>query len=115
MPFFPPATQGNIGATKKFEVRTFSGLPSHLLQVYGYLSNQYSSRKIEQAAKQNIYYMWLSAMSYTDHNTINRFRSDRLKGVLKEVFSQVVLLLVEKGIITSELILLLKVILMLPS
>ena len=72
------------------------------LLVYGYLSNQYSSRKIEQAAKQNIHFMWLSAMSYPDHNTINRFRSDRLKGVLKEVFSQVVFLLVEKGIITLK-------------
>jgi len=29
--FFPPATQGHIGATKKGEVRTFSGLPSRLL------------------------------------------------------------------------------------
>jgi hypothetical protein len=46
--------------------------------------------------------MWLSAMSYPDHNTINRFRSDRLNGVLKEIFSQVVLLLVEKGIITLK-------------
>jgi len=72
------------------------------LLVYGYLSNQYSSRKIEQAAKQNIHFMWLSAMSYPDHNTINRFRSDRLKGVLKVVFSQVVLLLVEKGVITLK-------------
>jgi len=72
------------------------------LLVYGYLSNQYSSRKIEQAAKQNIHFMWLSAMSYPDHNTINRFRCDRLKGVLREVFSQVVLLLVEKGIITLK-------------
>jgi len=72
------------------------------LLVYGYLSNQYSSRKIEQASKQNIHFMWLSAMSYPDHNTINRFRSDRLKGVLREVFSQVVLLLVEKGIITLK-------------
>ena len=58
--------------------------------VYGYLTNLYSSRKIEQALLQNIHFMWLSGMSYPDHNTINRFRSDRLKGVLKEVFSQVV-------------------------
>jgi len=72
------------------------------LLVYGYLSNQYSSRKIEQAAKQNVHFMWLSAMSYPDHNTINRFRSDRLKGVLKVVFSQVVLLLVDSGIITLK-------------
>jgi transposase len=70
--------------------------------VYGYLTNQYSSRKIEQAVTQNIHFMWLSGMSYPDHNTINRFRIDRLKGVLKEVFSQVVLLLVEKGIITLK-------------
>ena len=70
--------------------------------VYGYLTNQYSSCKIEQAVTQNIHFMWLSGMSYPDHNTINRFRVDRLKGVLKEVFSQVVLLLVEKGIITLK-------------
>jgi transposase len=72
------------------------------LLVYGYLTNQYSSRKIEQSAKQNVHFMWLSGMSYPDHNTINRFRSDRLKGVLKEVFSQVVLLLVEQGTITLK-------------
>ena len=41
-------------------------------------------------------------MSYPDHNTINRFRSDRLKGVLKEVFSQVVQLLVDHGHITLK-------------
>lgn len=65
--------------------------------IYGYLSNHYSSRKIEQALQQNIHFMWLSGMCYPDHNTINRFRSERLKDVLKEVFSQVVLLLVDLG------------------
>ena len=70
--------------------------------VYGYLTNQYSSRKIEQALQQNIHFMWLSGMSYPDHNTINRFRSDRLKGVLKEVFNQVVMLLVDHGHITLK-------------
>jgi transposase len=70
--------------------------------VYGYLTNLYSSRKIEQALQQNIHFMWLSGMSYPDHNTISRFRSDRLKGVLKEVFSQVVQLLVDHGLITLK-------------
>jgi transposase len=70
--------------------------------VYGYLTNQYSSRKMEQALYQNIHFMWLSGMSYPDHNTINRFRSDRLNGVLKEIFSQVVLLLIENGHITLK-------------
>ena len=35
--------------------------------------------------------MWLSGMSTPDHNTINRFRSDRLKEVLRQVFTQVVM------------------------
>lgn len=73
--------------------------PKMLLKilVYGYLCNLFSSRKLEQAANENIHFMWLSAMSRPDHNTINRFRSDRLKDVLKEVFSQVVMLLAESG------------------
>ena len=70
--------------------------------VYGYVKNLYSSRKIEQECKQNIHFMWLSGMSYPDHNTINRFRSDRLRSVLKEVFSQVVLLLYDHGHITLK-------------
>jgi hypothetical protein len=43
--------------------------------------------------------MWLAGMQRPDHNTINRFRSDKLKGVLKEVFGQVVLLMVESGLV----------------
>lgn len=73
--------------------------PRMLLKVlvFGYLSNIYSSRKLESAVKENIYFMWLTGMEKPDHNTINRFRSDRLKGVIKNVFSQVVLLMVESG------------------
>ena len=67
------------------------------LLVYGYLSNVYSSRKLALMCKEQVPMMWLCGMSCPDHNTINRFRSERLKGVLKEVFSQVVLLLSESG------------------
>jgi len=74
------------------------------LLVYGYLNNTYSSRKLEQAAMSNIYYMWLVGMQRPDHNTINRFRSDKLKGVLKEVFSQVVVLMVEAGLVDIKTI-----------
>lgn len=70
--------------------------------IYGYLTNLYSNRKIEQALGQNIHFMWLSGMSRPDHNTINRFRSDRLKGVLKQVFGQVVLLLDDHGHVTLK-------------
>ena len=65
--------------------------------VYAYVSNIYSSRKIESAVKENIHFMWLAAYNKPDHNTINRFRSDRLKGVFKEIFTQVVMMLVESG------------------
>ena len=73
--------------------------PRMLLKVliYGYLNNIYSSRKLEAATKENIYFMWLSGMEQPDHNTINRFRSDRLKGVIKKVFTQVVVLMSESG------------------
>ena len=64
---------------------TSSYHPKLLLKVliYGYLSNTYSSRKIEQAVSINIYYMCLAGMQRPDHNVINRFRNDKLKGVLK--------------------------------
>lgn len=67
--------------------------------VYGYLSNIYTSRKIEQAVSSNIHFMWLAGMQRPDHNTINRFRSEKLKGVLKEIFSQVVLLMADQGLV----------------
>lgn len=78
---------------------TSSYHPRMLLKVlvYGYLSNIYSSRKLEAAVRENIHFMWLAGMGRPDHNTINRFRGERLKEVLKEVFTQVVLLLSESG------------------
>src|SRR4030042_4765113 len=70
--------------------------------VYAYLSNIYSSRKIEEALMQNVFFMWLSGMNKPDHNTINRFRSDRLKDVLKSVFNKIVLLLAEHGVLSLK-------------
>jgi len=73
--------------------------PRMLLKVliYAYLNNEYSSRRIEAAVRENIHFMWLAGMNQPDHHTINRFRSERLRHVLREVFSQVVLLLVDTG------------------
>ena len=76
--------------------------PKMLLKVlvYGYLSNIYSSRKMEQALKENIHFMWLSGMRRPDHNTLNRFRSERLKGEIKSIFTQIVLLLEKEGLVS---------------
>lgn len=78
---------------------TSSFHPRMLLKVlvYAYVCNEYSSRRIEQLLRRDVQFMWLAAMSTPDHNTINRFRTERLKDVLKDVFTQVVKLLVESG------------------
>lgn len=78
---------------------TSSYHPRMLLKVliYAYLRNTYSSRKIEQALHENVHFMWLSGQSKPDHNTINDFRGKRLKGHLKKIFNQVVLLLAQEG------------------
>ena len=83
---------------------TSSYHPVMLLKVlvYGYVSNIYSSRKLEAACKENIHFMWLSAMNRPDHHTINRFRGERLKDALRKVFEQVVLLLAEEGLLSIQ-------------
>lgn len=83
---------------------TSSYHPRMLLKVlvYAYICNIYSSRKIEEALQQNIHFMWLSGRSTPDHNTINRFRSDRLRDVLRNVFTQVVQLLAAEGLLSVK-------------
>jgi len=81
---------------------TSSYHPRMLLKVvvYAYLRNMYSSRKIEDALKENVHFMWLSGGAKPDHNTINDFRSKRLRDHLKKIFNQVVILLCEEGAIS---------------
>jgi len=83
---------------------TSSYHPRMLLKViiYAYLRNLYSSRKIEQALQENIHFMWLSGHNKPDHNTINDFRGKRLKGHLKKIFNQVVILLNEQGYLSIK-------------
>lgn len=83
---------------------TSSYHPRMLLKVvvYAYLRNIYSSRKMEQALNENVHFMWLSGGAKPDHNTINDFRGKRLKGQLKEIFNQVVVLLAEAGAVTLK-------------
>lgn len=78
--------------------------PKMLLKalIYGYVEKLYSSRRIEKALKENICFMWLCGMQQPDHNTLNRFRKGQLKNTVKDVFAQVLLLLIEKGIAKIE-------------
>ena len=83
---------------------TSSYHPRMLLKViiYAYLRNIYSSRKIEQALEENVHFMWLSGGSQPDHNTLNDFRGKRLKGQLKKIFNQVVILLAAEGVLSLK-------------
>ena len=83
---------------------TSSYHPRMLLKVliYGYLRNIYSSRKMEQALQENIHFMWLAGGAKPDHNTINDFRGKRLKEHLQKIFSQVVMLLAEEGVLSLK-------------
>lgn len=83
---------------------TSSYHPRMLLKVmvYAYINNIYSSRKIEEATRQNIHFMWLAGMRKPDHNTINRFRGERLQKTLKPIFNQIVILLCEEGLLNIK-------------
>ncbi len=93
----PLVRQYKAGGTSSYH-------PGMLLKVlvYAYINNIYSSRKIEEALQQNIHFMWLSGMSTPDHNTINRFRGERLKEPLKKIFTQVVQLLAAEGLLSLK-------------
>lgn len=61
------------------------------IMVYAYMNNIYSSRKIERACRRDINFMWLlEGRKAPDHNTIARFRSVRLNGVISDLFYQLV-------------------------
>ena len=58
---------------------------------------------IEKAMRENINFMWLSGQQVADHNTIARFRTKRLKDSFKDIFKQVVLLLVAEGLVNIKI------------
>ena len=70
--------------------------------VFAYLSNVYSSRRIEELLKRDIYFMWLSGMQRPDFRTINYYRGKRLREGFDSVFTQVVQLLHDEGFVSLK-------------
>ena len=70
--------------------------------VFAYLSNVYSSRRIEELLRRDIYFMWLAGMKRPDFRTINYYRGKRLKDGFDAVFTQVVELLHEEGFVSLK-------------
>ena len=77
--------------------------PKMMLKIilYAYMNNIYSCRKIERQVQRDIHYIWLAAQERPDFVTINRFRN-RVKKEINTIFTQVVLLLAERGFITLD-------------
>jgi transposase len=73
------------------------------IMVYGYMSNIYASRELEQACRRDINFMWLLAGAKApDHNTIARFRRQRIATAAEELFYQLVQLLQDRREISFE-------------
>lgn len=66
--------------------------------VFAYMNGIYSSRKIEQACKTDIRFMWLlQNQAAPDHATIARFQNERLADVIEDLFYQIIMKLYELG------------------
>ena len=83
---------------------TSSYHPQMMLKVlvYAYTQRIYSSRQIAKALRENVNFMWLSGGNRPDFRTINEFRGEKMKGVIEEVFTSVLELLVEEGYVKLE-------------
>ena len=77
--------------------------PKMLLKVviYAYMNNIYSCRRIEKSLKRDIHFIWLAGYEQPDFITVNRFRN-RVKNEINNVFTQLVLLLCAKGLVTLD-------------
>jgi transposase len=83
---------------------TSSYHPKMMLKVliYAYTQKIYSSRNISKALRENINFMWLTGNNRPDFRTINRFRSEQMRGTVEQVFALVVEVLFEHGLIKLE-------------
>ncbi|SFD50664.1 IS1182 family transposase [Clostridium uliginosum] len=69
-------------------------LPESLFKIliYGYMEGIYSSRKLEKACNRDINFKWLlQGQKSPTHNTIARFRSERLANCIEDLFSQLII------------------------
>ena len=71
------------------------------VMIYAYMRRIYSTREIERACRENVCFMYLlEDYEAPDHNTIARFRAERLQGAEKELLEQFVDLLSEWGFVS---------------
>ena len=78
--------------------------PVMLLKVliYCYMTGTYSSRQIAKQCRENVNVMWLTGFQQPDFRTVNKFRSEKLKDSIEEIFVATVKLLNKKGYVSLE-------------
>ena len=70
--------------------------------IYCYMTRTYSSRQIAKQCRENVKVMWLTGFQKPDFRTINKFRSEKLKDSIEEIFIATVQLLNKKGYVSLE-------------
>ena len=72
------------------------------VMIYCYMTGVYSSRQIAKQCRENINVMWLAGNQTPDFRTINKFRGEKLKDAIEEIFISTVKLLNIKGFVSLE-------------
>ena len=70
--------------------------------VFAYLSNVYSSLRIEELLRRDIYFRWLAGMRFPYFRTIDYYRGKRLKDGFDSVFTRGVQLLHDEGLVSLK-------------
>lgn len=70
--------------------------------LYAYTQKIYHGRQIERELYVHLPLMWLSGFQKPDFRTINRFRSERMKGLIDDLFKEILVLLVDEGYVQLE-------------
>jgi transposase len=84
------------------------GRPAHdpqmMLKVVllAYAKGIYTSRRIAQATREDIGFLWICGMRPLDHCTVNRFRTERIRPAFEEVFAEFISMLRDMGLVTLE-------------
>lgn len=95
-----------IFESEELDISEYRGnIPAEImlkLMVYGYMNGAYSSRKIEQCCRRDIYFMYLlNGYDAPDHSTIARFRKKQNR-LISDFFIYIVKYLKNKGEFTGE-------------
>lgn len=70
--------------------------------LYAYTQKMYHGREIARQLEVHLPLMWLSGFQKPDFRSINRFRSERMKDLIDDLFREMITLLVADGYVKME-------------